>query len=108
MSLRIELPQLGQTSQGGCCGSQSSHQTHDGSSTTGLPASLNARSNKRWRVLLINPPRFSELIGKNPAIVEKHRGFNPPLGILSLAGYLEEHTSCLVNVFDAQPRGYTY
>ena len=55
------------------------------------------------KVLLINPPRFNELIGKNPAIVEKHRGFNPPLGILSLAGYLETHSRHQVEVLDAQP-----
>ena len=60
------------------------------------------------KVLLINPPRFHELIGKNPAIVEKHRGFNPPLGVLSLAGYLEEHTDHEVEVIDAQPPGWSY
>lgn len=48
------------------------------------------------------------MIGKNPAIVEKHRGFNPPLGILSLAGYLEEHSSFEIDLLDAQPRGHTY
>jgi radical SAM superfamily enzyme YgiQ (UPF0313 family) len=60
------------------------------------------------RVLLINPPRFNELIGKNPAIVEKHRGFNPPLGLLQLAGYLEEHTHHHVEVLDTQPREWDY
>ena len=60
------------------------------------------------KVLLINPPRFHELIGKNPAIVEKHRGFNPPLGILSLAGYLERHTDHEIRVIDAQPLGWGY
>ena len=63
---------------------------------------------KRYRVLLINPPRFSELIGKNPAIVEKHRGCNPPLGILSLAGYLERHGDFELDILDAQPYQYTY
>ena len=60
------------------------------------------------RILLINPPRFNELIGKNPAIVEKHRGFNPPLGILSLAGYLEGRTPHHVDVIDCQPPGWDY
>ncbi len=69
---------------------------------------LHASTQRRWRVLLINPPRFGELIGKNPAIVEKHRGFNPPLGILSLAGYLENHSSFELELLDAQPKGYTY
>ena len=69
---------------------------------------LRTSTDRRWRVLLINPPRFGELIGKNPAIVEKHRGFNPPLGILSLAGYLEEHASFSLDLLDAQPKRYSY
>jgi anaerobic magnesium-protoporphyrin IX monomethyl ester cyclase len=60
------------------------------------------------RVLLINPPRFNELLGKNPAIVEKHRGFNPPLGLLQLAGYVESSTSHVVDVLDAQPTALSY
>lgn len=60
------------------------------------------------RVLLINPPRFNELIGKNPAIVEKHRGFNPPLGLLMLGGYLEQSSVHPVEVLDAQPPGWDY
>lgn len=60
------------------------------------------------KVLLINPPRFNELIGKNPAIVEKHRGFNPPLGLMFLAGYLESNSDHQVEIVDAQPPGWTY
>lgn len=63
---------------------------------------------KPLKVLLVSPPRFNELIGKNPAIVEKHRGFNPPLGVLQLAGYLEAHTKHSVEVVDAQPVGWSY
>ncbi len=74
----------------------------------GARSSIRTSTDRQWHVLLINPPRFSELIGKNPAIVEKHRGFNPPLGILSLAGYLERRSSFHVDLVDAQPRGYTY
>ena len=77
-----------------------------GSSSPAIP--VRTSTDQRWRVLLINPPRFSELIGKNPAIVEKHRGFNPPLGILCLAGYLETHSIFPVEVIDAQPKNYTY
>src|SRR3990172_2600713 len=77
-----------------------------GCSSGGSPS--HTPTDRAWRVLLINPPRFSELIGKNPAIVEKHRGFNPPLGILSLAGYLETHASFQLDLLDAQPRRYTY
>ncbi len=71
-------------------------------------ATLKTTTDRPPRVLLINPPRFSELIGKNPAIVEKHRGFNPPLGILSLAGYIERHSAYPIRVVDAQPSAYTY
>jgi anaerobic magnesium-protoporphyrin IX monomethyl ester cyclase len=60
------------------------------------------------KILLINPPRFNELIGKNPAIVEKHRGFNPPLGLLCLAGYMEANSSHKAEVIDAQPPGWDY
>jgi len=60
------------------------------------------------KVLLINPPRFYELVGKNPSIIEDHRGYNPPLGILSLAGYLEKSTDYEVEILDAQPDEYGY
>jgi len=60
------------------------------------------------KILLINPPRFYELVGKNPSIIEDHRGYNPPLGILSLAGYLEKHTDYEVEILDAQPDEYGY
>jgi radical SAM superfamily enzyme YgiQ (UPF0313 family)/ubiquinone/menaquinone biosynthesis C-methylase UbiE len=60
------------------------------------------------KILLVNPPRFYELIGKNPAIIEDHRGYNPPLGILSLAGYLLKKTSHEVEVLDTQPYEYGY
>lgn len=60
------------------------------------------------KILLINPPRFYELIGKNPSIIEDHRGYNPPLGILSLAGYLEKHTDYEVEILDTQPEEYGY
>lgn len=98
MSVTISLPQVDHAHQGDCCGSQEAS----------VVANLAGQTDKRWRVLLINPPRFSELIGKNPAIVEKHRGFNPPLGILSLAGYLEDRSRFPVSVFDSQPRGHSY
>jgi len=60
------------------------------------------------KILLINPPRWNELIGKNPGIIEKHRGFNPPLGLLYLASTIKYHTDFKVDVLDAQPLGLTY
>ncbi|MCX7973941.1 MAG: B12-binding domain-containing radical SAM protein [Candidatus Aminicenantes bacterium] len=60
------------------------------------------------RILLINPPRWNELVGKNPAIIEKHRGFNPPLGLLYLAASIKKNTSHEIEVLDAQPLQWTY
>lgn len=54
------------------------------------------------KVLLINPPRENEIIGNNPAIIEEARGFNPPLGLLCIAGYLERQSNHDVSVIDAQ------
>jgi len=62
------------------------------------------------KILFVNPPRFNELIGKNPGIVEENRGFNPPLGILTLATTVkkvmgDKHD---VSVLDCQPTLMTY
>ncbi|MFH0852540.1 MAG: radical SAM protein [bacterium] len=54
------------------------------------------------RVLLINPPRFNEIIADNPAFIEEERGFNPPLGLLYLAGYLKKNGGHQVFALDAQ------
>ena len=42
------------------------------------------------KILLVNPPRQNELVGKNPSIIEKHRGFSPPLGLLYLASAIKK------------------
>lgn len=60
------------------------------------------------KILLVNPPRWNELVGKNPSIIEKHRGFNPPLGLLYLASSIKKFTGCAVEVLDAQPFRWTY
>ena len=54
------------------------------------------------KILLINPPSENELLGNNPSIIEEERGYNPPLGILYIAGYLKKHTDFDVEVMDAQ------
>lgn len=53
-------------------------------------------------VLLINPTSFFEVMGSNPAALEKSRGHNPPLGILLLASYLEKHSDHHVTILDTQ------
>ena len=54
------------------------------------------------KVLLINPPNHNEIIGNNPPVIEEERGYNPPLGLLYLAGYLEQHSQHQVEVLDCQ------
>ncbi len=60
------------------------------------------------KILLINPPSENELIGNNPSIIEEERGYNPPLGILYIAGYLEKYTSFNVDVLDTQAEEISY
>ena len=60
------------------------------------------------KILLINPPRWNELVGKNPSIIEKHRGFNPPLGLLYLASSIKKFTPYEVEVLDTQSLKLTY
>jgi len=60
------------------------------------------------KVLLINPPSVQEIMGNLPEIVEEERGYNPPLGILYLAAYLEQQNCCQVEVIDAQVEELSY
>jgi radical SAM superfamily enzyme YgiQ (UPF0313 family) len=59
-------------------------------------------------VLFINPPNFDELTGFLPEMVDQEAGFNPPLSILFLAGYLLDHTSHHVEIIDAQVEQLDY
>lgn len=54
------------------------------------------------KVLLINPPRLNEIMGNNPSIVEEERGYNPPLGLLYIAAFIERHTKHDVMIIDCQ------
>lgn len=60
------------------------------------------------KVLLINPPSFNEIIGNNPVIIEEERGYNPPLGLLYLASYLEKNSNHSVAVLDTQVEEIDY
>ncbi len=57
---------------------------------------------KEMKVLLINPPRFNEVLADNPAFIDEERGFNPPLGLLYLAGYLKKRGNHQIFGLDAQ------
>ncbi len=54
------------------------------------------------KVLLINPPAKNEILSCNPTIVKDERGFDPPLGLLYLAGYLKKHSDYEIKIIDAQ------
>ena len=60
------------------------------------------------KILLINPPRFNEIIGSNPSIIEEERGFNPPLGLLYIAGAIERDGRHQVRVIDCQVEKLDY
>jgi len=60
------------------------------------------------KILLINPPAENTLKGNNPSIIDEERGFNPPLGLLYLAGYLKNYTSHQVEVLDTQVEEMSY
>lgn len=60
------------------------------------------------KVLFINPPSKNEIISCNPKIIKEERGCEPPLGILYLAGYLENHSQHKISVIDAQVEKLSY
>jgi len=60
------------------------------------------------KVLLINPPRQNEIIANNPTIIEEERGFNPPLGLLYVAAYIQRRTSHAISVIDSQVERLSY
>ena len=60
------------------------------------------------KVLLINPPSRNEILSCNPTIVKDERGFDPPLGLLYLAGYLKTHAAYQLKIIDAQVEKLDY
>jgi len=59
-------------------------------------------------ILLINPPRFNEIIADNPSFIDEERGYNPPLGLLYIAAYLKKFTNHNIKVLDAQVEELNY
>lgn len=60
------------------------------------------------RVLLINPSAENELLSCNPEFINQERGYNPPLSILYLAGYLEKFSNFDIRVIDCQVEEINY
>jgi radical SAM superfamily enzyme YgiQ (UPF0313 family) len=54
------------------------------------------------RVLLVNPPSENMITTNIPSVVDEERGFNPPLGLLYVAGYAKANTSHEILVLDCQ------
>ena len=53
-------------------------------------------------ILLINPPFKNVLEAETPKFVNKNRGANPPMGIISIATCINEATEHKAHVLDAQ------
>ncbi|HTC20010.1 MAG TPA: cobalamin-dependent protein, partial [bacterium] len=54
------------------------------------------------RVLFINPPSEHMITTNIPSVVDEERGYNPPLGLLYVAGYAKAKTSHEIHVIDCQ------
>lgn len=60
------------------------------------------------KVLLINPPSENEILSCNPEIIKSERGYDPPLGLLYLAGYIKKYSSHELKIIDAQVEKLNY
>jgi len=60
------------------------------------------------KILLINPPSTNEILSCNPEIIKTERGFDPPLGLLYIAGYLKKYSDHQLKIIDAQIEKLTY
>ena len=54
------------------------------------------------KVLLINPPSEHMITTNIPSLVDEERGYNPPLGLLYVAGYAKTKTAHEIHVLDCQ------
>ena len=54
------------------------------------------------KVLLINPPSEHMITTNIPSVVDEERGYNPPLGLLYVAGYAKTKTTHDIHVLDCQ------
>jgi len=60
------------------------------------------------KVLLVNPPSENEILSCNPEIIKSERGYDPPLGLLYLAGYLKQYSNYELKIIDAQVEKLNY
>jgi len=60
------------------------------------------------KILLINPSAENEILSCNPEIIKSERGFDPPLGLLYLAGYIKKYSNYNLEIIDAQVEKLNY
>lgn len=60
------------------------------------------------KILLVQPPTEHMILGNNPEIIDEERGYNPPLGILYIAGHLEKYTDHEVEILDCLVEELSY
>jgi len=60
------------------------------------------------RVLLINPPIDNMVTTNIPPYVDEQRGCNPPLGLMYVAAYAEQHTEYEIEILDMLAEGISY
>ena len=56
------------------------------------------------KVLMINPPSEHMITTNIPSVVDEERGYNPPLGLLYVAGYAKAKTSHEITFWIAKSR----
>ncbi len=54
------------------------------------------------KVLLVNPPSENMITTNIPSVIDEERGYNPPLGLLYVAGYAKAKTNHEILVLDCQ------
>ncbi|HVM32929.1 MAG TPA: radical SAM protein [bacterium] len=60
------------------------------------------------KVLLINPPSEHMITTNIPSVIDEERGYNPPLGLLYVAGYAKAKTAHEIRVLDCQVEETTH
>jgi len=60
------------------------------------------------KIFFINPPDFNTISAELPVAIQEAKGYNPPLGLLYLAGYLEKYSNHDLKFLDCQAEELGY
>ena len=60
------------------------------------------------KVLLVNPPIDNMITTNIPTYVDEERGYNPPLGIMYVAAYAEQHSDHDIEILDVLAEELSY